>query len=65
MIHASMQYIPLSAAYLCPDCNSVGNCPRQCPACASRVLMGLAGVLNREAKDEAHSSSSNLRVMAA
>jgi hypothetical protein len=43
-----LQHIPLASAYLCQDCNCIGNCARQCPACASEVLMGLAGVLNRE-----------------
>jgi ferredoxin len=43
-----LQHMPLTSAYLCQDCNSIGNCARQCPACASEVLMGLAGVLNRE-----------------
>jgi hypothetical protein len=43
-----LQHIPLMYAYLCQDCNCVGNCSQQCPACASRVLMGLAAVLNRE-----------------
>jgi hypothetical protein len=41
--------MPLANAYLCQDCNSVGNCPAQCPACASRALMGLAIVLDRKA----------------
>jgi CxxC motif-containing protein (DUF1111 family) len=44
----SMQLIPLSNAYLCQDCSVVGNCPHQCPACASSVLMGLASVLDRK-----------------
>jgi len=52
MTHCNMQHIPLSSAYLCQDCNSVGNCAMQCPACASVVLMGLAGVLDRELEDE-------------
>ena len=43
-----MQHIPLSSAYLCQDCDCVGNCSMQCPACASGVLMGLAGVLERK-----------------
>ena len=43
-----LQHIPLTSAYLCQDCNCIGNCARQCPACASEVLMSLAGVLNRE-----------------
>jgi hypothetical protein len=41
-------HIPLTSAYLCQDCNCIGNCARQCPACASEVLMSLSGVLNRE-----------------
>ena len=41
-------HIPLKGAYLCQDCNSVGNCAMQCPACASTVLMNLATVLDRE-----------------
>jgi len=48
MTFGAMQLIPLSSAYLCQDCNCVGNIARQCPACASGVLMGLAGVLDRE-----------------
>lgn len=48
----SMQHMPLKGAYLCQDCNCIGNCAEQCPACASEALMGLAGVLNREAEDE-------------
>lgn len=43
-----LQHIPLSSAYLCEDCRGVGNCSEQCPACASRALMCLAGVLERE-----------------
>ncbi len=52
MTFVSMQHMPLTRAYLCQDCNCVGNCAEQCPACASHALIGLAGVLNREAKDE-------------
>jgi hypothetical protein len=43
-------YIPLAKAYLCQDCDSVGNSSMRCPACASEVLMGLAGVLDRKEK---------------
>ena len=43
-----LQHIPLKSAYLCQDCNCVGNCSMQCPACASEVLLGLSAVLNRE-----------------
>jgi hypothetical protein len=48
MTYPMMQHIPLNCAYLCQDCNSIGNCATQCPACASTVLMSLSGVLNRE-----------------
>jgi hypothetical protein len=51
MTCASMQYIPLSSAYLCQDCSCVGNCSKQCPACASTVLLPLAGVLDREVEE--------------
>jgi ribosomal protein S27AE len=52
MPYLTMQYFPLKSAYLCQDCNSVGNSSRQCPACASGVLMGLAAVLDREVEEE-------------
>jgi len=48
MTYPMMQHIPLKSAYLCQDCNSIGNCAEQCPACASIVLMNLAGILDRE-----------------
>lgn len=48
MNKVNLQHIPLMKAYLCQDCNSVGNSAMSCPACASHVLLGLAGVLNRE-----------------
>ena len=44
---ADMQHIPLSSAFLCQTCQEVGNCERQCPACASINLMPLASVLDR------------------
>ena len=50
MTRIAMQHIPLTGAYLCQDCNAVGNNSMNCPACASTVLLGLAGVLNREAQ---------------
>jgi hypothetical protein len=42
------QFIPLARAYLCQDCNSIGNNAMRCPSCASEVLMGLAGVFDRK-----------------
>ncbi len=52
MTFVSMQTMPLTRAYLCQDCNSIGNCPVHCPACGSQALMGLANVLNREPQEE-------------
>ncbi len=46
----NMQHIPLASSYLCPDCNCIGNCSEQCPACASPVLLALANVLDRKAE---------------
>jgi hypothetical protein len=54
-------YIPLNSAYLCQDCNAVGNNSMQCPACASEVLMGLASVFDRREEVPA----SNLFLVAA
>ncbi|MGO9336726.1 MAG: hypothetical protein ACLPY1_04375 [Terracidiphilus sp.] len=52
MTYPMMQHIPLRSAYLCQDCNCVGNCAVQCPACASAVLMNLACVLDRDSARE-------------
>ena len=66
MTLVSMQHMPLTSAYLCQDCNSVGNSAVQCPACASEALMGLSGVLNREPDERAQRNSySRVSVMAA
>ena len=40
--------LPLAEAYLCINCDAVGNSAIRCPACASETLLPLAGVLNRE-----------------
>lgn len=58
MTSAMMNHMPLNSAYLCQDCDAVGNSSTQCPACASQVLMGLAAVLNREF--EAHPNQIHL-----
>jgi hypothetical protein len=52
MTYRMMAYMPLKSAYLCPNCNCVGNCAVQCPACASASLMSLAGVLDRDEECE-------------
>jgi hypothetical protein len=55
MTCSMMNYIPLNQAYLCQDCNAVGNDSTRCPACASEVLLALAGVFDR--KEEVRASS--------
>jgi hypothetical protein len=45
---STQQHFPLTSAYLCQDCDSVGDCSTMCPACASRILLGLATVLDRK-----------------
>jgi hypothetical protein len=52
MTSNARQFIPLARAYLCQDCDSVGNNAMHCPSCASEVLMGLASVLDRKGKKE-------------
>jgi len=47
MTPSTSQCFPLASAYLCQDCESVSNSAMACPACASSVLMGLSGVLDR------------------
>jgi len=53
MTYPMMQHIPLKSAYLCQDCNCIGNCAEQCPACASAILLNLSGILDREVEDMA------------
>lgn len=65
MIFFSMQHMPLALAYLCQDCNCIGNCPEQCPACASQALISLAGVLNRESQADTPHPLVPMQVMAA
>lgn len=50
-------HIPLAAAYLCQDCNCVGNNACTCPACASEALMSLSAVLNRNPQPEIDSEA--------
>ena len=47
MTSPMLQHIPLKSAYLCQDCDCIGNSAIQCPACASNALLGLSSVLNR------------------
>lgn len=46
---AELVYLPLRQAFLCENCQHVGNSSRACPACGDKTaLISLAGVLNRE-----------------
>lgn len=65
MSYNTMQLIPLSSAYLCQDCNCIGNNPNQCPGCASAALLGLACVLDREPEKVPVSSYVELPALAA
>lgn len=38
---------PLDTAFLCLDCDAVGNCSTRCPACASEHVARLDTWLNR------------------
>lgn len=60
---ATMSYIPLQTAYLCQDCDAVGNCSTQCPACASEALLALACVYDR--KEAEASEGKNFFLVAA
>ena len=63
--HESMQHIPLAHAYLCQDCNCIGNCASQCPACASEVLMNLACVLDRSSEMAVNENYADMTAIAA
>jgi primosomal protein N' len=52
MTSDARHFIPLSRAYLCQDCDSVGSNSMRCPSCASQALMGLAGVFDRKEEFE-------------
>jgi hypothetical protein len=41
------QAFPLKDAYLCTDCDQVGNCATQCLCGSTHGLLSLSAVLNR------------------
>lgn len=45
----TMFFAPLSRAYWCSDCDTVGEDSRRCPACQSTALLSLARVFPRHA----------------
>lgn len=40
-------FINLSEAYLCSDCEAVGNSANRCPRCQSRALMAITRAMPR------------------
>lgn len=42
---SEVQLIPIVLAYLCGECSTIGNDPRQCRACACTGLVTLAVAL--------------------
>ena len=60
-----LQHFPLASAYLCQDCNAIGNNANHCPACASEVLMSLSAILNREENEMAQAQYANFPALAA
>jgi hypothetical protein len=42
-------HLPLQGAYLCANCNQVGDSGKTCPACGDgNALLSLSAVLNRK-----------------
>jgi hypothetical protein len=39
---SAMLHWPLASAFLCADCDSIGNCSARCPACAGNSLLALS-----------------------
>jgi hypothetical protein len=58
-------HIPLTSAYLCPNCSCIGNCSKQCPACASPFLLSLANVLDRVPEEDVQISYERMPFLAA
>lgn len=52
-MHKPIDLIPLSSAFLCPDCQIIGGNSRACACCGSYALISLATVLDGR-KDDAY-----------
>ena len=65
MTIATMLHIPLASAYLCPNCNCIGNCSRQCPACASPFLLSVANALDRAPEEVVQNGYQRMPYLAA
>lgn len=48
MTMAEMVHMPLARAWLCGDCDSIGNCAEHCPACAEGSLVAMITLINRD-----------------
>ena len=44
--------IPLKQAYLCPNCEMIGNCSSRCLGCANPHVINLASILDRRTEEE-------------
>jgi len=47
---AELLHMPLDEAYLCLDCNAVGNCGTECAACKSSHVFAIQKWLDRKTK---------------
>jgi hypothetical protein len=45
-------WFPLTKAYLCGNCDAVGNNSRTCPGCAGTGLMSLSAIVNRSQAEQ-------------
>jgi hypothetical protein len=43
----SVDFIPLSGAALCSECESISNCLNRCPACGSDALLAISRIIPR------------------
>lgn len=52
---AELQHFPLKDAYLCQECQTIGNSACWCPNCAasSTYLLSLSKILNRAEEKKA------------
>lgn len=42
-----LTFIDLAEAYLCTDCEALGNCAMQCPRCQSTALIAVTRAIPR------------------
>lgn len=52
VMRAKPEHFPLSAAFLCTDCDCIGSTPEHCAGCGSVAILKLAPILNREERSK-------------